>query len=103
MTIGLVIIGIFTFPIDFVILVLVLISLNICRKRGLLKRLGIQDQTHMEGWRGFFKSSFQSRASSSAFGGSRESNLVKYYCMLCGNQNNGIVCPKCGSKMKRAD
>jgi hypothetical protein len=57
----------------------------------------------MKGWRGLFKSLFQSRASSSACGGSSESNLVKYYCMLFGNENNGIVCPKCGSKMKRAD
>jgi hypothetical protein len=28
--------------------------------------------------------------------------ILTYYCMLCGNENNGIVCPKCGSKMKRA-
>lgn len=103
MTIGLVIIWIFTFPVDFAILVLVLISINICRKGGLFKRLGLQDQTHMKGWRGLFKSLFQSRASSPAYGGSSESKLVKYYCMLCGNENNGIVCPKCGSKMKRAD
>jgi hypothetical protein len=54
MTIGLVIIWIFTFPIDFAILVLVLISINICRKGGLFKRLGLQEQTHMKGWRGLF-------------------------------------------------
>jgi hypothetical protein len=102
MTIGLVIIWIFTFPVDFVLLILVLVSINICRRRALLKKLGLLDETHVNGWRGLFKSLFQSPASSSMYGDSGGNNLVKYYCMSCGNEHNEIACPKCGSKMKRA-
>ena len=55
---GLVIIWIFTFPIDFAILLLVLISINLCRNGGLFKRLGLQNQTHMKGWRGLLNHYF---------------------------------------------
>lgn len=103
MTIGLAIIWIFPFPIDFVILVLILISINICRQKALFGRLARQNETREKGWRGFLESLFQSWGSSSAYGNRRSDNLVKYYCMSCGKENNGIACSKCGSKMKRAD
>jgi rubrerythrin len=35
-----------------------------------------------------------------AFDPSQNSSL-KYYCMSCGTEHRQIVCPKCGSKMKR--
>jgi hypothetical protein len=98
MTIGLAIIWIFPFPINFVILVLILISINICRQKALFSRLARE-----KGWRGFLESLFQSWGSSSAYGNRRSDNLVNYYCMSCGKENNGIACSKCGSKMKRAD
>ncbi len=103
MTVGLVIIWIFPFPVDIAILVLIIISLNICRKKALFRKLGRQNETRMEGWRGLFESLFQSWASSSAYSDKRDNSLVKYYCMSCGKENNGIACSKCGSKMKRAN
>ncbi|MFB5600662.1 MAG: hypothetical protein ACE5SW_10595 [Nitrososphaeraceae archaeon] len=29
------------------------------------------------------------------------SNKVNYFCMVCGMKHNNMMCPKCGSKMKR--
>ncbi len=29
------------------------------------------------------------------------SNKVNYYCMACGTKHDNMMCPKCGSKMKR--
>ena len=29
------------------------------------------------------------------------SSKVNYYCMICGIKHNNLMCPKCGSKMKR--
>ncbi|MGA9152853.1 MAG: hypothetical protein WBZ36_19930 [Candidatus Nitrosopolaris sp.] len=37
----------------------------------------------------------------SMFGASQNSSSLKYYCMSCGTEHRQIVCPKCGSKMKR--
>jgi hypothetical protein len=31
------------------------------------------------------------------------SNSSSYSCINCGTRHNEIACPKCGSKMKRAD
>ena len=28
---------------------------------------------------------------------------LKYVCLVCGNQHKASECPRCGSKMKRAD
>ena len=30
-----------------------------------------------------------------------DSNKVNYYCMMCDTKHNNLMCPKCGSKMKR--
>jgi hypothetical protein len=95
MSIGFVIIYLFTFPIDLVMLIVAFVSINIYRRRALLKKLGIFDGSQMKGIRGFFRSLFQS--SSSTYG----NTPLKYYCMSCGNEHKEISCPKCGSKMKR--
>jgi len=29
------------------------------------------------------------------------SSKVNYYCMACGTKHDNMMCPKCGSKMKR--
>lgn len=95
--------GYFHFLPTFVILILVLISINICRKKALLRRLNRQNKTHAKGWRILFEPLFQSWRPSSTFGSRRRcDSLVKYYCMSCDKENNGIACSKCGSKMKRA-
>jgi hypothetical protein len=99
-TAGFVIIWIFTFPIDLVLLIVVFISINVYRRMTLLKKLGFLDERSVKGLKGFFKSLFQSPTSSSMYGGSNN-NPIKYYCMSCGNEHKEIACPKCGSKMKR--
>ena len=38
------------------------------------------------------------------FGGGQGSGTsVKYVCLVCRNKHNGGTCPRCGSKMQRAD
>ena len=38
------------------------------------------------------------------FGGGQGSGTsVKYVCLVCRNKHNGGTCPRCGSKMHRAD
>jgi hypothetical protein len=105
-TIGLAIIWIFPFPADFVILALILILVNLYRKKAIFGRIPRSNEHHVKGWRGLFESLFlfQSMGSSSTYSsGVRGDGLVKYYCMSCGIENNGIACSRCGSKMKRAD
>jgi hypothetical protein len=29
------------------------------------------------------------------------SNKINYYCMVCGTKHDNLMCPKCGSEMKR--
>ena len=36
-------------------------------------------------------------------GGQGGSTNVKYVCLVCRNKHNGGSCPRCGSKMQRAD
>ena len=36
-------------------------------------------------------------------GGQGSSTNVKYVCLVCRNKHNGGTCPRCGSKMQRAD
>ena len=36
-------------------------------------------------------------------GGMNNSTSVKYVCLVCQNKHNGGSCPRCGSKMQRAD
>jgi len=35
--------------------------------------------------------------------GSGTSAKVKYVCLVCNNKHSGGSCPRCGSKMQRAD
>ena len=28
-------------------------------------------------------------------------NKINYYCMVCGTKHDNLMCPKCGSKMKK--
>ncbi len=36
-------------------------------------------------------------------GQNSSSSTVKYVCLVCNNQYKGGSCPRCGSKVKRAD
>ena len=37
------------------------------------------------------------------FGNSSSGITVRYVCLVCNNKHKGGVCPRCGSKMQRAD
>ncbi|HSA98194.1 MAG TPA: hypothetical protein VLF17_03870 [Candidatus Nitrosotenuis sp.] len=37
------------------------------------------------------------------FGSSEGGASVKYVCLTCNHRFKGAMCPRCGSKMKRAD
>ena len=37
------------------------------------------------------------------FFGGNSNPSVKYVCLVCNNKHKGGECPRCGSKMKRAD
>jgi hypothetical protein len=100
MVTGFVIIYLFTFPLDLVVLIAVFLLLNIFKRRAVLKKLGIFRHNREKGVKGFLKSLFQSPTSSSSMYGNNNTPL-KYYCMSCGNEHKEIACPKCGSKMKR--
>ncbi|MFZ1877908.1 MAG: hypothetical protein WAU25_12835 [Nitrososphaeraceae archaeon] len=101
MATGFVIIWIFTFPTDLVLLIVLFVLMSVYNRRIMLKKLGLLDTTHVKGVKGFIKSLFQSPTSSSMFGGSSNGTQVKYFCMSCGNEHKEISCPTCGSKMKR--
>lgn len=102
MAIGFVIIWLFTFPTDLVLLILLFILMSIYNRGLMLKRLGLLNSNDIKGVKGFFKSFFQLSTSSSMFGGNSSSSQVKYFCMSSGDEHKEISCPKCGSKMKRA-
>ena len=36
-------------------------------------------------------------------GGQGDSTSVRYVCLVCNNKHKGGSCPRCGSKMQRAD
>jgi hypothetical protein len=94
--IGFIIIYLFEFPLDLIMLIIAFIVINIYKSRVMLKKLGILNENNVKDIRGFIKSLFKS-PSSSADGNAS----VRYFCMSCGNEHREIACPKCGSKMKR--
>jgi hypothetical protein len=96
MAIGFIIIYLFEFPIDLIMLIIAFIVINIYKTRAMLKNLGILNDSNLKDIRGFIKSLFRSPTSYMD-----NNSSVRYYCMSCGNEHREIACPKCGSKMKR--
>jgi hypothetical protein len=95
--IGFIIIYLFEFPLDLIILIIAFVIINIYKTRVMLKKLGLLNDSNVKDVRSFIRSLFRSPSSSTYYG----STPVRYYCMLCGNEHKEIACPKCGSKMKR--
>jgi hypothetical protein len=94
--IGFIIIFLFEFPLDLIMLIIAFIIINIYKTRVMLKKLGILNESNMKDIKSLIKSLF--RSPSSYTDGSAP---VRYYCMSCGNEHREISCPKCGSKMKK--
>ncbi|MBA4452069.1 MAG: hypothetical protein H2B05_08755 [Nitrosopumilaceae archaeon] len=60
-------------------------------RRRAMSRMGGYSDSGSGGGGGFFGSSSGSSAK------------VKYVCLVCNNKHGGGACPRCGSKMQRAD
>jgi hypothetical protein len=73
------------------------VLINIYKRRTLLKKLGIYNDSNAKKYKRFFKSFFH-LPTSSMYGSYTQ---IKYYCISYGNEHKGKACPKCGSKMKR--
>jgi hypothetical protein len=79
------------FPLSLVAIIGVFIAMNYHMRRWQMRRMGMMSSNNTGG--GGFGSLF----SGSGGGG------INYVCITCGQRFKGGSCPRCGSKMKRAD
>jgi hypothetical protein len=86
---GIILVFLLPFPFDFISITLLFVLMTYLRGRSEMKRFG-----GTGGIRDLF-GSFSSSISGD------QSRQLKYYCMNCGKEHREIVCPNCGSKMKR--
>jgi hypothetical protein len=87
MGMGTIIVFLLPFPFDLIAIGGLFVLLAYLRSRSEMKRFG---------GTGGIRSLFGSLSSSG-----NQSRPLKYYCMRCGNEHKEILCPNCGSKMKR--
>jgi len=82
------------FPMSFIVMLIIIISLNIIRADIALKRAG------MGGISGWYKSfsSLQAGRGGDASNNNALYRPIIYACMSCGNEHNKTACPRCGSK-----
>jgi hypothetical protein len=86
---GIILVFLLPFPFDFISIALLFVLMIYFRGRSEMKRFG---------GTGGIRDLFGSFSSSISGDKSRQ---LKYYCMKCGKEHREIVCPNCGSKMKR--
>jgi hypothetical protein len=79
------------FPFSLVAIIGVFIAMNYYIRRWQMRRMGMMSSSNTGGG-GF----------GSLFGGSKGGG-INYACLACGQRFKGGSCPRCGSKMKRAD
>jgi 4-hydroxybenzoate polyprenyltransferase len=77
------------FPLSLVIIIGVFLAMNYYIRRWQMRRMGMMSSS--TGGGGF----------GSLFGGG--GGGISYVCIVCGQRFKGGTCPRCGSKMKRAD
>jgi len=80
------------FPLSLVAIIGVFLAMNYYMRRWQMRRMGMMG-SNTGGGAGGFGSLF----GSSGGGG------INYACIACGQRFKGGSCPRCGSKMKRAD
>src|ERR671923_1535807 len=80
------------FPLSLVAIIGVFIAMNYYIRRWQMRRMGMMSSNNTG--RGGF---------GSLFGGSGGGGGINYACIACGQRFKGGSCPRCGSKMKRAD
>ena len=61
-------------------------------RRRYMSRMGGYGRSDSSGGGGFF-----------GLGSSGGGSSVRYVCLVCNNKHKGGSCPRCGSKMQRAD
>ena len=79
------------FPLSLVTIIGVFLAMNYYIRRWQMRRMGMMSGSANGGGFG------------SLFGGSGGGGGVSYACIVCGQRFKGRECPRCGSKMKRAD
>ena len=80
------------FPLSLVTIIGVFLVMNYYIRRWQMRRMGMMGAgTSTGGFGGLF-------GAGSVGGGG-----VSYVCIVCGQRFKGGTCPRCGSKMKRAD
>ena len=89
MGVGIILVFLLPFPLDFISVTVLFVLTYYIRSRSEMNRFG--------GGGGGIRNLFDSFTS--AF--SDQYRPLKYYCMGCGKQHSEIACPNCGSKMKR--
>jgi hypothetical protein len=77
------------FPLSLVTIIGVFLAMNYYIRRWQMRRMGMMSSSTDGGGFG------------SLLGGGGGS--VNYVCIVCGQRFKGGTCPRCGSKMKRAD
>jgi hypothetical protein len=82
------------FPLSLVAIIGVFIAMNYFIRRRQMRSMGMTSSNTGGGGGGGF---------GSLFGGSREGGGINYVCIACGQRFKGGSCPRCGSKMKKAD
>ncbi len=80
------------FPLSLVAIIGVLIAMSYYIRRRQMRRMGMMGSNNTGGGGGF----------GSLFGGMGGGG-INYVCIACGQRFKGGSCPRCGSKMKRAD
>jgi hypothetical protein len=88
--IGIILVLVLPFPYDLASVLGLFFLINFLRGRSILKKYG-----GIGGIKDIFGSI------STSMSRNDQSRPLKYYCMNCGKEHRKIVCPNCGSKMKR--
>jgi hypothetical protein len=88
------------FPIDLALALVAFLILSWYRRNLLLRKIGMRNpKSTVTGFE--FKKIKELYKSNISRSKNYDQSQVKYYCMRCGNEHREIMCPKCGSKMKR--
>jgi hypothetical protein len=90
--IGIILVLVLPAPYDLISVFGLFILINFLRVRGFMKRYGGISR---------IRDVLGSLLSSTS--GNDQSRPLKYYCMSCGKEHREIICPNCGSKMKRVE
>jgi hypothetical protein len=79
------------FPYGLIAALGIFIAFPLLLRRRYMNRMGGAGGSSGTGTGGFFGM------------GNPGSSAVKYVCLVCNNKHKGGTCPRCGSKMQRAD